>query len=86
MNQMKITIDYENNAETWWDALREYFDTGMVPTDLNDIVNSLLNYSISSIKVSEDLARKFENWAETLPGYYDGPSHAQYPIIFEYIE
>ena len=63
---VSVAVDWENNAETFWDALRARkdgkaleaaIDSGRVTTAQRDLLVSL-------------------------PGYSDGPEHAQTALIF----
>lgn len=65
----RIAVDFENNAEEWWDAAREALDT---PAS----INVLLQTNETEVTVSDDEALDVIAWAEQLPGWNDGPDYA----------
>jgi hypothetical protein len=65
----RISIDYENNAEQWWMAAQAS-DTTPAAFAI------ILADSVDDITVSDEDAAAIMAWAETLPGWADGPEHA----------
>ena len=91
--QIRIAVDQENNAETWWDAARNALKAGRnaerhtpawtfaraLPASCEPVVCQLL---VSEAIVTTQDAAAFRAWAETLPGWSDGPEHAPHPFTF----
>jgi hypothetical protein len=65
----RITIDYENNAEKWWDGggreLWEAFSGGKFRTEKITGVKEMMDFLIE---------------VEKIPGWNTGPDHAKYPF------
>ena len=71
---VRVEIDQENNAEAWWDAARASVDAPKVFARLDAASAS------GRIECSPSEAAALAAWAETLPGYDDGPAHAAHPF------
>ena len=71
---VRVEIDQENNAEAWWDAARASVDAPVVFARLDAASAS------GRIECSPSEAAALAAWAETLPGYDDGPAHAAHPF------
>jgi hypothetical protein len=65
----RIAVDYENNAEEWWNAAK---------TDQNapEAFAPLLADNADEVTVSDDEADEIIAWASGLPGWNDGPEYA----------
>lgn len=73
----RISVDYENNAEIWWDAAREDQAHHAIPPTIASLVKPLLEVGgVDSITVSDAEAARIVLWAKSLPGWSDGPDHA----------
>ena len=72
---MTVTVDYENNCETWWAAARA---GGAAPAS----VRPLLHTSADTVTVSAEECAAIQAWASSLPGWDDGNSFAPYPLVF----
>ena len=77
--QIRIAVDYENNAETWWDAAH---DTKVTPDNLAQIHIAQRFESAEAVTVSAEEADAFRKWAATLPGWESGMVHAPHPFTF----
>lgn len=64
----RVQVDHENNAETWWDALRER----------EPALAARLGDSDTLEITADELAR-----LQALPGWADGPAHARTALIVE---
>lgn len=69
---VRVVIDEENNAEAWWDAARAASDAPEAFARLDD--------ASGEIECTAAEAAALVAWASTLPGYADGPAHAQHPF------
>ncbi len=76
---LTIRADYENNAETWWDAARAASRTD--DSEGAQVFRRLDTNPDEGVSVLADELRAFESWAEALPGYDDGPAHARLPYV-----
>jgi hypothetical protein len=76
--KMKTTIkvDYENNAEQWWQEANSRVEE--CPFE----VRRLLFSDEDEITVDQQTAEQFRAWASTLPGWADGPKFARNPVVF----
>lgn len=72
----RISVDFENNAETWWNA---------AVTDQNApaAFAPLLADDTDEIEVSDEDGRRIREWAKGLPGWDDGPDYAPTALRFE---
>ena len=62
-----ITVDYEHNCETWWDAARREA-RGNPPTACVGLLGSG-----ETITVSDEDAQEFLEWAEKVDGWSEKP-------------
>ncbi len=76
---LTIRADYENNAETWWDAARAAARTD--DSQGADVFRRLDENPDRGVEVLAEELTAFEAWAEALPGYDDGPAHARLPYV-----
>ena len=65
-DQITVVIDWENNAEIWWDALRQQFST------LHERF-----FLVDKLTITREQLRQLA----ALPGWADGPAYAKHPII-----
>lgn len=76
-----IMTDYENNAETWWDAMRAHLRAGTAPVSL-EAQRVLVAFDCKdSVVTRRQAATEIRLWGETLPGWDDGPDHAHNPLV-----
>lgn len=71
-----IKVDYENNAEQWWQEARSRVEECPPGTQ------NLLDSDEDEITVDPQSAEQFRAWASTLPGWADGPVFARNPVVF----
>jgi len=76
----EISVDPENNAETWWENVRD-----MEP--FSDETKPLTHGNANYVKLTEYEAQKFIDWASQIEGWHDdkAPSHAPEPLYYEII-
>lgn len=78
----KIKVDYENNADAWWEAAAELASSGRNPT-----FTRVLNALQESDEIGDDVLRgqldSFLQAARSLPGWDGGPRYASNPLIWE---
>jgi hypothetical protein len=74
-----IKVDYENNSKAWWGATWEADTCKAIPDSCRPIVTEL---GCDDVTVPDEDAAAFRAWAETLPGWSDGPEHARHPFTF----
>ncbi len=72
-----ILVDYENNAETWWDAARSHPNPPEALRPLLEVGGP------DSIEVTKEEASEIQTFAESLPGWKDGPEYAPRALIIE---
>ena len=65
-DQITVAIDWENNAKTWWDALREQLPK------LHELF-----FMVDKLTITR---KQFRQLTE-LPGWADGSAYAQHPIV-----
>lgn len=75
---MIVRVDYENNAEQWWDAARLAVHAGNRPPQWH-IFEPLFNYK-EQVSCLQEEAEAFFDWAEQFDGYNDGPEFAPHPF------
>lgn len=76
---VEVAVDYENNADAWWDAARLAVRAGNRPPQWH-IFKPLFEYDDSVSCLSEE-ANDFVEWARQFPGYDDGPEYAKHPFV-----
>jgi hypothetical protein len=69
-----IKVDYENNAETFWQEIDDDLES---PWELK-----LLLTGDDEITVSNKRAKEIEKWCKGVDGYSDGPAHAETAVLF----
>jgi hypothetical protein len=74
--KVKVIADEENNAEIWWDAARAASDT---PACVKEWIQLM---RFAPLYLTREQAIEVRKWAESLPGWDDGPAHAPYPLLF----
>lgn len=78
-NTIKIMVDYECNAEKWWEAARQSADNQLAPKEIRDWVNSFDD----EIYVDKRVLKEIIDWASSLPEWDEGPVHARYPLLIQ---
>jgi hypothetical protein len=73
-------IDYENSAERWWRAVRGNMRPSACPASCWPLLAGQSHPD--KVTVSAEDADAFREWAETLPGWSDGPENARHPFTF----
>lgn len=73
-----IEVDYEHNAEAWWEAARE-----LAAAKPASVFARLLREleSNDAVKCDDGEARAFEDAASRLPEWNTGPKYAPHPVI-----
>lgn len=79
-NQIRIAVDYENNAERWWDAARRH--RSGCPASCGHLLDGTGAAETESATVTTEDADIFCAWASSLPGWADGPDYARHPFTF----
>ena len=83
---VRVVVDWDNNAEEWWDAARAAKEPTMTH-DARRRLRVLLGVgSDDTIRLTLMDATKLLAWAEALPGWRGGPSHAPNPLVFQWTE
>jgi hypothetical protein len=78
MAMITIKVDYENNAEKFWQT---------VDSDLNSPFElKVLRTGDDEVTVSKKRAKEIETWCENVEGYSDGPDHAETAVLFHPFE
>lgn len=80
---VRIKVDYENNSKAWWGATWHADTDPRIPESCRPIVTEL---GCDEIDVPAPDADAFRAWAETLPGWADGPEYARHPFTFETLD
>lgn len=75
----RISVDWENNAELWWDAARD-------APDAPAAINKLSERYDHDVYVPRSEVDAILAWGAKLPGWGDGPAYAPHPIIARDIE
>jgi hypothetical protein len=69
VNLLRLSIDFENPAEQWWEC------------GGRDLWESLAEEADASAVVVEDsIARSWLTQAAAIPGWDDGPEYAPHPV------
>lgn len=79
-----LVIDYENNAEGFWDAVRETVRGDALSPAAREAITALASYGEpSDLEVPDAVAAEVEAWFSTLPGWSDpgAPAHAPRPVV-----
>jgi hypothetical protein len=75
---VSIMADEEYNAEDWWFAARA---DGNAPACVKEWIQLM---SFTPLYLTPAEAAEVRKWAESLPGWDDGPVHAPHPLLFQY--
>ena len=75
MPVLRLAIDFENPARTWWErggrdlweSIAESFDSG-------------------SVVLEDSVARSWVREAEKIPGWADGPEYAPHPVVVREVD
>ena len=76
-----IIPDWENDADTWWDAARA--EANARPYAVGVAVFRQLDKGLQAT-VDDEHAITFLRWAAALPGWGDGPSWALHPVLIQH--
>lgn len=79
-----IRADYENSAQTWWDAARTAANTD--DSQGASVFRRLDTSRDDGAEVTADEAAAFTAWAAKLPGHDDGPEYARRPYVVAHTE
>lgn len=73
----EIQVDYENNAEEWWDNVRSM-------TPYSSETKPLTHGNADSIILPEHEAQSFIDWASQIDGWHDdqAPGYAPEPLMY----
>ena len=72
---VRLAIDFENAARSWWDGGgRDLWESIVEGFDNNDVV------------LEESLARSWLDEAARLPGWDAGPDYAPHPIVLKDVD
>ena len=72
-----VRVDWENNAEEWWDAARE---SSAAPPEVRPLLDG--STDDDRVTVSAEAFEQIRRWAETLPGWTSGPEYAETALLF----
>lgn len=77
-----ITIDKEHNGDAWWTAYNATLHPDPRARDIQrvDSIMSQVRNNKSAVIPGDELD-VFIEWAESLPGWNDGPEHAPHPLL-----
>jgi hypothetical protein len=75
-NPVRVVVDYENNAEEFWDHIRSCEDA---PAELVGMATTVED----EILVSPQRGRELIEWCVSAPGWRDGPDYAPTALIFD---
>ena len=83
----RIVIDWENNAQEWWDAASDQARNAphLVPPKLVRLLDGTPNPPDEMILTGYE-AIEIARWAASLPGWDTGPEHAPNPILFQDVD
>ena len=73
MSMVKLTIDFENTSQTWWDEGGRDLWEGMLEGMLEGFDNN-------SVLLERSLAESWVSEAAKLPGWGGGPEYSPHPI------
>lgn len=76
---LRIVVDYENNAETWWDALRDALEEGSVPRQAEPGLRAL-SRGVDAVLLLDDSGEALVAFVATLSGWEEGTSR---PLLFQ---
>ena len=83
---VRIAVDYENDAETWWDNAKTAArrEDNYPTNDMRDLPASCaaLIGNADAVTVSAEEADAFRKWCEQIEGWRHGPEHAPHPFTF----
>jgi len=74
-------VDFENNAEKFWDAFRDQVATLDRDSELATNCREILKRDEVEL-LDADAIQQFDDFVTGLPGWDNGPEHAKNPIIF----
>lgn len=80
---IRISIDWENNTEHWWDAARAAYE--LLRTTSAQVVGTyeLFELELDEFELNEHSADELKAWCAEIPGWDVGPPHARHPLSFE---
>jgi len=76
-------VDYENNAETWWDAFQDTYPTlSESDPEVCDLCRQLERNG--SVEVCDPQAiERLDAFLTSLPGWDGGPEYAPHPFVVQ---
>jgi hypothetical protein len=79
-----VKVDFENNAETWWDAMRADLPRLQESDpEVAELLSRLGGDEHSVEIVDANTIQRFCATVEAYPGWEDGPEYARNPLILE---
>jgi hypothetical protein len=70
-----IQVDFENNAETWWEQARRRVSP---PSELEPLLHSSVASGVTTPAERRDEVLR---WCDGIPGWADGPEYARTALI-----
>ena len=85
MTSVLVKIDYENNAEEFWNAFaKEYPQLRASDPEVFEVCKEIAADREVEI-VDAEAIQRFSDFVEALPGYSDGPAFAKTALIFQQV-
>jgi len=78
-------VDFENNAEQFWDAFRKNLTLLTQSSELCRRCNELLADDVTTFKTELDY-QSFRAYVSEFVGFDSGPAHAKFPIVFSELD
>lgn len=80
---LRIAVNYENNAEDWWEAARAALAADTLPERVLPVRALLDDSGTDDIVVNTKEAHAILRWAASLPGWEadDSPEYAPNPLV-----
>ena len=76
-------VDYENNAEEFWDAFREAMEALNDDSILYANCQAIIDDDVVELPNAEQV-KEFVDFAAAIPGWNGGPEYAAHPIVFQH--
>jgi len=72
---LRLSVDFENTAQSWWDAGGRDLWEGIIE-----------GFDNNSVVLDDSLAESWLASARKLPGWDDGPEYAPHPITIAAVD